>query len=99
MQDASSSKCYNSFQKRVKSNEVLDSEFSRDVEKHKTAISSRIEDSRPTGSEVDAYERDIPVVSSSLREIPVIPDDISKTSQVKQMKSFSRSRKKCTQIL
>lgn len=91
-QDASSSKCFNSFQKRVNSNEVLDSEFSRDVEKHKTAISCRIEDSRPTGCEVNAYERDIPVVSSSLREIPVIPDDISKTSQVKQMKSFSSSR-------
>lgn len=93
-QDASRSKCFNSFQKRVNSSHevVLDSEFSSDVGKQKTAIYSRIEDSRPIGCEADAYERDIPVVTSSLREIPVIPDNVGKTSQVKQIKSFSSSR-------
>lgn len=53
-----------------------------------------MEDSRSIRCEADAYERDIPVVSSSLREIPIIPDNFGKTSQVKQMKSFSSSRTK-----
>lgn len=95
-QDASRSKCLPSSQKRVNSSRevVLDSEFSKDVEKQKTTISGRMEDSRSIRCEADAYERDIPVVSSSLREIPIIPDNFGKTSQVKQMKSFSSSRTK-----
>lgn len=93
-QDASRSKCLNSSQKRVNSSRevVLDNEFSKDVEKQKTTISGRMEDSRSIGCEADAYERDIPVVSSSLREIPIIPDNFGKTSQVKKMESFPSLR-------
>eukprot|EP01018_Ginkgo_biloba_P015960 Gb_29845 [translate_table: standard] len=72
----------------------LHSTSSSAVKKKEAAISYEMKESvlRPVGCEEDIYNRDIPVVSSSVKEIPIIPGDSDK--RVEKLNSLPGSRSK-----
>ncbi|GLJ26308.1 hypothetical protein SUGI_0505930 [Cryptomeria japonica] len=76
----------------VKNGRILESQYSRNVNRQKASMSAGREDVRQVGCE-DVYERDIPVVSSSIEEIGIISNNHEKTPQAENPKPSARSRR------